>query len=288
MFIIEQPVTEEPRKSHNIAALQEQHRLSQREKSVSAVVNQSADIFGDDDMLFDMIETDFDSIPSSPQPPTRRAKPTNDPNPVVAVNHHVNLLDDDDEFDNILESLPAVTLQNQPTPFSENFETNHDPIDHDAEEFERQCYEPHQPSPPPPKPQPKSIVDADYPYKIRGCHLVSIAQLNAFTPDSAKLDRIFMIKGNLQNVFDRLQVKRSSWTIGVEVTDSSVGMLRLRFGDDLLNKLTNSSAAEVTEMRKRAKSMPQLVEQITEVYAVFVLFFCIYPIIIWTFGLDTR
>lgn len=255
-------------KTYNIAALQENHRQSQLEKTTA--VNESADIFGDDDdMLLDLVENDFSSIPSSPQPPpSRRSKPAR---LAPVEEQHIDLLDDDDDFDNILETLPTVSLQTNRTQFPDEYESNHDFVDQDAEEYERLCYEENlvqrspTPPPPPPKPTPKSITDTDYPFKIRGCNLVTIAQLNALKPHSAKLDRTFMIKGELQNVFDRLQVKRSAWSIGIEVSDISGEMLRLRFGDDVLNKLTNSSAAEVTEMRKRAKSMPQLTESITEV-----------------------
>lgn len=235
-------------------------------------VNESADIFGDDDMLFDLVENDFSSIPSSPQPPARRPKPTTRPPPVVE-DLHIDLLEDDD-FANIIETIPSVSLESNPVlHLPTETESINDIIDQEAEEYDRMCYEDNliqmKQSPPPPpsrKPQPKSIIDVDYPFKIRGCSLVSIAQLNGVTPNDLKLDRSFIIKGDLQNVFDRLQVKRSTWSIGVEVTDASDETLRLRFGDDVLNKLTNSSAAEVTEMRKRAKTMPQLVENITEVF----------------------
>lgn len=219
-------------------------------------------------MLFDLMENDFSSIPSSPQPPARRSKPTTRPD-AVADELHIDLLGDDD-FDEILENLPTVSLESNSNRFPVEHETNHrDVIDEDAEEYERMCYENNHkqksPTPPAPKPKPKSVIDPEYPFKIRGCNLVTIAQLNALTPATAKLDRTFMIKGELQNVFDRLQIKKSLWSIGVEVTDTSGELLRLRFADDVLNKLTNSSAAEVTEMKKRANSMPQLVECISEV-----------------------
>lgn len=210
-------------------------------------------------MLFDLLDNDFDSIPSSPKP-----QRTETVQPVAVQESHIDLLEDDD-FADLIESIPPVTLQIQPTKAS----MDEHAIDYDAEEYERQ-YEDNlrmeqQPTPSPPKSTAKSIFDADYLYKIRGCNLVTIAQLKTAQPPNSKLDRTFMIKGDLQNVFDRLQVKRTSWTIGVEVTDSSGETLQLRFDNNVLNKLTDSSAAEVNEMRKRAKSMPQLTENITQV-----------------------
>lgn len=229
-------------------------------------VNDSADIFGDDDdLLLDLMENDFSSIPSSPQPPSRRPTKPITARPPPADDLHIDLLDDDDDFDEILDTLPTVSLQNQ-FPDDENESNRRDVIDEDAEEIERMCYEENlRQKPPPETPKPKSITDADYPFKIRGCNLVTIAQLNALAPPAAKLDRTFMIKGELQNVFDKLQIKRSHWTIGVDAGDASGETMRLRFGDAVLNKLTGSSAAEVSEMRKRANSMPQLSENITEV-----------------------
>lgn len=113
-----------------------------------------------------------------------------------------------------------------------------------------------------------SICDDSYPFKIRGINFVFIKEL-AECPESEKLRRrFFMVKALIIHVKENAQVKRDHWSLGVILKESrdEIGEeLQVRFHNDVLEKLTDHTAAEIHEMNAARKSRPQVNEEILRV-----------------------
>lgn len=271
-----------------MAALREQHRQSQmvkasqqtaavvaRSSAASAVAafNDSDDIFGDDDMLAGVnldLDDDFEIETASVDAEVAAA--------TAAV---VDLSDDEDDD---LIAAAAATAVEQHRPAAAPSTTSHDDFDYNAyneddEEFAHAAFEdelrretenmiPPSPLCPTPPAAP-SILAATYPFRIQGCNLVSIRQLQQHLSGAARSQPHppFIINAEVVSVFEKLQVKATGWRIGVVCRDASGATMRLRFGDAVLDALTGTSAVELHQMRRQATERPQTLETITEILA---------------------
>lgn len=113
-----------------------------------------------------------------------------------------------------------------------------------------------------------SCCDDSYPFKIRGINFVFIKELAA-CPEAEKLRRrFFMIKAVIIHVEENAQVKRDRWSLGVilsEERDEIGDELQVRFHNDVIEKLTEYTAAEIHEMKAARKSRPQVDEELIKV-----------------------
>lgn len=242
--------------------------------------NDSDDIFGDDDMLAE-VNLDLAAAEHGHQ----QSRP-----PATVV----DLSDDDDDDLMAAASAAAAAEQSQseaaaaaaapPQPSSSS--ASYDDFDaevynEDDEAFARAAYEdelrreiqnatPPAPSPPR-RPPAANILAASYPFRIQGCNLVSIRQLQQHCTGAARSQPHppFIIHAEVMSVFEKLQVKATGWRIGVVCRDASGATMRVRFGDAVLNALTGTSAEELHQMRRQAKERPQTLETIADILGTF-------------------
>lgn len=112
----------------------------------------------------------------------------------------------------------------------------------------------------------ESICNDNYAFKIRAINLVFIQQLNT-CPSADKLRRrFFMIKAKIVRVAENAQVKRDGWSLGVILTDDVTGgQLRVRFHNDVLEKLSGATATEIRRINAARKVRPHVTEDLQQV-----------------------
>lgn len=97
-----------------------------------------------------------------------------------------------------------------------------------------------------------------YPFKIRGCNLVTVDQL-ATIDDAEKQGKCFIVKAKIDKFFERLQIYRCHWSLGAFLShNESVSLLQVRFNDAVLSELIQYSGRELTTMRELSVTRPQL------------------------------
>lgn len=128
-----------------------------------------------------------------------------------------------------------------------------------------------------------SFLDVDYKFKMRGISLVTIDQLSSCSA-AVKAGRCFIVKCEIDDVFEKLRVTHGKWKIGVIIRDLSVNTmkvggwifiakkilihrpnLQLRICDNVLDKLTDMSAVEIEKMRLQCKERPQIKDDLMKV-----------------------
>lgn len=264
------------------------------------------DIFGDEDLMLaaavDLeLDDDFDeAIAASDERPARAVD--------QRVNDAIVALSDDDDDDADLLAAAAVTeativgsttARHQPIA-QRSVVTSQDYEDAanneaDDEAFARAAFEqqlelesenadvfeptPPQPAPrrreepPPQKPPTTPNVHAPtYPFRIQGCNLVTLRQLQQHIsgdpqsrPQQFAQQQQLIVRAEVASVFEKLQVKADGWRIGVLLRDHQGTELRCRLGDAVLDALTGTSAVELHQMRRQARDRPQTLETITEI-----------------------
>lgn len=124
-------------------------------------------------------------------------------------------------------------------------------------------------TPLPSTPPPNILDSANYPYRIQGCNLVSIEQLQQLVAAerTAATAPQFIFKASVDSVFEKLQVRSHGWQIGVVLRDCGAanGTMRVRFGDVILNALSGTSAEELQQMRRQTAERPQTLETIATI-----------------------
>lgn len=73
-----------------------------------------------------------------------------------------------------------------------------------------------------------SFLDADYKFKMRGLSLVTIDQLIACDA-AAKRGQCFIVKCEIDSVYEKLRVSRGKWSIGAHIRDMSANMLKVSY-----------------------------------------------------------
>lgn len=271
-----------PRDVQHLDVLHEQYRQHKTESQAVADLDFSEDMFDDDEMLA-QVNLDV-AIPAIKKSPALHQDAVIDlaedddfkdiPMAVMATYHteSYNLNSDDDA------DFADVTMENtsRRSAAETTATTAARLIDDDDDAFasvafdEELLQKERTALTPPEPPTPPSIRDANYPFKVQRCNLVTIDQLlqpvrpiNAQSPPSP-----FMLKAEVVSVFEKLSIRPDSWRIGVLLRDShSQGQLRVRLVDAPLDYLSGFTLPEVNEMRRISSERPQVLEQIAEVLA---------------------
>lgn len=117
-------------------------------------------------------------------------------------------------------------------------------------------------------PRNTSVCDENYSFKIRGINLAFIHQLQA-SPMADKLRRRhFMVKAKVLDVTENAHVTRGKWSLGVVLTDDvNDGQLRVRFDNDVLEKLSGYTAIEIHRINAARKTRPHVDEDLQKVNA---------------------
>lgn len=333
----EQRVCEEQRDAHNLAALREQHRQKQLNRTTAAAaaaasstLNGSNDIFDDDDQM--LAGVNLDGLVENEEEDDDDDDLAIVSSAVAAENAIRTIIElpdedeDDDGFMEIIASLPdevnaaaTTTSTSQTSTNNASSGTKHstrsdsafktasdDYFDEDANEYaafedemqleDLNAMEAFASVPAVAKMAQKpsltiSYLDSNYPHRMQGCNLISIAQLQRHHTDIKRAHctpalchhPAFIVAAVVDSVFEKLQVKPTGWRIGVLVRDASeaghtpsaaaastsgdadMPMLRLRLGDAVLSVLTGTTAEELHQMRRQSKDRPQLIETITEI-----------------------
>lgn len=113
-----------------------------------------------------------------------------------------------------------------------------------------------------------SLCDETYSFKIRGINFVFIKQLDACHVAEKLRRRFFIIKAKIIHVTENAQISRKRWSLGVILVDdleNADDELQVRFHNDVLEKLTGFTAAEIQKMNAARTKRPQLDEQLKEV-----------------------
>lgn len=269
----------------------------------------SADIFDDDDMLLADVNLDLDDefvIPATVAPTVNVHRTAATRTIETFVMSDDDDTDDDHLLASIPDSFDAIVRPAAPTiaqrPTVSNAQA-HDYEDDYADEDDAQAFaafeeqllleeenananeiratppaQRQQPriarrrstTPLPPTPPPPNVLDrVNYPFRIQGCNLVSIEQLQQLPSGerTAATAPQFIVKATVDLVFEKLQVRSHGWQIGVVLRDcdGSAGTMRVRFGDAILNALSGTSAEELQQMRRQTTERPQTLETIAAI-----------------------
>lgn len=224
----------------------------------SVHVKTNDDLFDDDDLLLDI---DIDDVVASGAPSNRscdaavlqldeqfvtravQARCSSPPKSVVAskknvprtslisstvvsstVDNYDPMLSDTDGFDNIDEEEERII-------YNENLQRHHYQYEEPPEAVSTTLTASPKESKDTPKqiivPITKLILDKNYPYKIRGCHVVTTTQLGSIANSEERFDISFIVKCEIDSLCEKISLKNNSWTILVYLRDSSPDLLQV-------------------------------------------------------------
>lgn len=72
-----------------------------------------------------------------------------------------------------------------------------------------------------------SILNKNYPHKIRGCHVATTAQLCSLENADERFDISFMVKCEIDSLCEKISLTKNSWTILVYLRDQSNQLLQV-------------------------------------------------------------
>lgn len=101
----------------------------------------------------------------------------------------------------------------------------------------------------------------DYKYRLEGCNLLTFTQLKQI-PDSDKADQTFMFYADAKFVTKPLVIAEDRWSLELNLEDEPESDLSVSITPELLDKMIGVTASEVKLMRKKAKTQPELKEEI--------------------------
>lgn len=127
-----------------------------------------------------------------------------------------------------------------------------------------------EPKPPVPVTETKRVEpdSPEYKYKIEGCNVLTIEQLNRI-PSARWKSKVFIFFPLNKSIKKKLQIIKDVWTISVEFDDGTEEKLEVDFCSDLLEKLIGYSALEMKLMRAEYKKTLGLQEKITDALSGF-------------------
>lgn len=163
----------------------------------------------------------------------------------ATLNHPADLLNDDHDDDLLSADSNAETLKSlQLDEFAESIDyERNDDLTHDDTQSDiitstepvkstvDEYVQPEQivniePDIPAAKP---SILDLNYPFKLRGLSLVTIDQLMKIEDYEALRGREFFVKADILNVYEKLRITVDEiWSVGVVLRDSSAEVLKVK------------------------------------------------------------
>lgn len=183
-------------------------------------------------------EDEHSNAPAAPPPKRLRSASFENMNDHVIADMHIedDAFLDDDSFDAMVQkhtasSLVAIVSNDEPS-----------------------------------SPVEASILSPTYRFKLRGCSLVTVAQLDQCS-DADKCRRgQFVLKAEIDSIVETVRVTRSEWSLGAQLHDyRSTALLRVRFTSDVLSLLAGATPHEINEMKSMRKQRPQIEAELTNV-----------------------
>lgn len=110
-----------------------------------------------------------------------------------------------------------------------------------------------------------SCLSEAYEFRIRGCNLVTIEQLNKLKNNDKK-DKLFIVKASIDAVAEKLKVTDSEFKLGVFLQDKySDQLLQVRFQSQVLSQMAKYSPDELKQMKREMVNRPDIKDDIMSV-----------------------